>query len=133
MKRILLIDDDPLVRLSVQRVLKAEGYDVHLAKDGVEGLKAFRHLRPDLVITDILMPVKEGLDTIRLLQTWSPDTKVIAISGGNRGNRRDLLAEAAQLGACAVLTKPFEPEDLLLRVSQSLAAAQVSQDEGATL
>ena len=84
MQRILVIDDDPLVRRTMERLLQKSGYEVRLAVDGIEGLRAFRTQRPDLVITDIIMPQKEGLDTIRLLRTWSPDVKIIAISGGSR-------------------------------------------------
>jgi CheY-like chemotaxis protein len=119
-KTILVIDDDPLVRRTIERILEKSGYRVHLAADGLEGLRAFRTLRPDLVITDVVMPVKEGLDTIRLLRTWSPDAKIIAISGGNRNSKRDLLATAIALGAAAAITKPFAPDELLSKVSKNL-------------
>jgi CheY-like chemotaxis protein len=122
MQKILLIDDDPLVRRTIERVLQKNGYDVHLAADGLEGLRTFRTLQPDLVITDLVMPVKEGLDTIRLLRTWSPEAKIIAISGGGRVANTDLLAEAAVLGASVVIAKPFEPDELLVKVSNCLAA-----------
>lgn len=122
MQKILLIDDDPLVRRTIERILQKNGYDVHLAADGLEGLRTFRTLQPDLVITDLIMPVKEGLDTIRLLRTWSPEAKIIAISGGGRVANTDLLLEAAVLGASVVIAKPFEPEELLVKVSNCLAA-----------
>ena len=92
------------------------------AADGLEGLRTFRTLQPDLVITDLIMPVKEGLDTIRLLRTWSPEAKIIAISGGGRVANTDLLAEAAVLGASVVIAKPFEPDELIVKVSNCLAA-----------
>ena len=122
MQKILLIDDDPLVRRTIERILQKNGYQVHLAADGLEGLRTFRTLQPDLVITDLIMPVKEGLDTIRLLRTWSPEAKIIAISGGGRVANTDLLAEAAVLGASVVIAKPFEPDELLVKVSNCLAA-----------
>jgi CheY-like chemotaxis protein len=122
MKKILVIDDDPLVRRTIERILQKSGYQVHLAADGVEGLRTFRTLQPDLVITDIIMPVKEGLDTIRLLRTWSSDARIIAISGGTRVTNTDLLAEAAVLGASVVIAKPFDPDELLVKVSYCLAA-----------
>ena len=122
MQKILVIDDDPLVRRTIERILRKSGYQVHLAADGLEGLRTFRTLQPDLVITDIIMPVKEGLDTIRLLRTWSPDAKIIAISGGARVANTDPLAEAAVLGASVVIAKPFEPGELLVKVSACLAA-----------
>ena len=121
MQKILLIDDDPLVRRTIERILQKNGYQVHLATDGLEGLRTFRTLQPDLVITDLIMPVKEGLDTIRLLRTWSPEAKIIAISGGGRVANTDLLAEAAVLGASVVIAKPFEPDELLVKVSNCLA------------
>jgi CheY-like chemotaxis protein len=122
MQKILLIDDDPLVRRTIERILQKNGYQVHLAADGLEGLRTFRTLQPDLVITDLIMPVKEGLDTIRLLRTWSPEAKIIAISGGGRVANADLLLEAAVLGASMVIAKPFEPDELLVKVSTCLAA-----------
>ena len=122
MQKILVIDDDMFVRRTIERVLQKSGYHVHVAADGLEGLRTFRTVQPDLVITDIIMPVKEGLDTIRLLRTWSPDTKIIAISGGSRTANKDLLREAAELGASVVIAKPFEPDELLVKVSNCLAA-----------
>jgi CheY-like chemotaxis protein len=120
MQRILVIDDDPFVQRTIVRVLRKTGYDVHAAADGLEGLREFRNLQPDLVITDIVMPVKEGLDTIRMLRSWSPGAKIIAISGGNRLASRDFLVEATALGAAAVIAKPFELDELLDRVSHCL-------------
>ncbi|SRR5713101_6961453 len=122
MQKILVIDDDPVVRHTVTRILQKNGYEVRLAEDGIEGLRAFRNQRPDLVITDIIMPVKEGLDTIRLLLTWCPDAKIIAISGGSRVGNVDFLKKAAELGASAIIAKPFEPSELLNAVSRCLAS-----------
>ena len=123
MQRILIIDDDPLVRHTLDRLLRTKGYAVELAADGLAGLRSFRSLQPDLVITDIVMPVKEGLDTIRLLKGWNPDVKIIAISGGSRLANKDLLGQAAALGASAIIPKPFEMEELLAEVSKQLAPA----------
>jgi CheY-like chemotaxis protein len=120
MSRILVIDDDPMVRFTVSLMLKKGGYEVHLAEDGLEGLKSFRSFRPDLVVTDMVMPTKGGLDTINLLREWSPDLKIIAISGGARLGNKDLLAEAIRLGATRIISKPFESEDLLTAVRECL-------------
>jgi two-component system chemotaxis response regulator CheY len=119
-KTILVIDDDPLVRRTIERILHKKGYRVYLAADGSQGLQAFQHLRPDLVITDIVMPLTDGLETIRSLRTWVPDARIIAISGGNRSSKGDLLAQALSLGAGAVIAKPFAPDELLFKVSQNL-------------
>jgi DNA-binding response OmpR family regulator len=123
MAKILVIDDEPMVLRTLERLLKRADHEVQLADNGMEGLRAFRRIKPDLVITDIVMPVKEGLDTIRLLRSWAPELQIIAISGGNRLGSTNLLAQAAELGADSILTKPFDPAELLARVSHCLAAA----------
>jgi CheY-like chemotaxis protein len=126
MVKILVIDDDPFVRFTLSKILSRGGYEVHLAENGVQGLHLFQKVKPDVVITDIVMPIKEGLDTIRLLRSWSQDLKIVAISGGSRLGPRNLLDEAAELGATAVLTKPFEPTELLAKVVDCLGVAQSS-------
>ena len=123
MPSILVIDDDPAVRRTIERVLRRGGYDVHLAENGIEGLHAFRRHKPDLVITDLLMPVKEGLDTIRLLRAWSPDLKIVAISGGGRPGGADPQAQAVDVGAAAFVAKPFEPSHLLDEIARCLEPA----------
>jgi CheY-like chemotaxis protein len=123
MTSVLVIDDDPMVRYTVLAILRRAGYEVHLAEDGLKGLKTFRSRRPDLVITDIVMPVKEGLDTIRLIREWRPDTKIIAFSGGSRLGNKDLLGQATQLGATRVILKPFEPQELLAAVAACLTSS----------
>jgi CheY-like chemotaxis protein len=116
----ILVDDDPMVRHVLSKVLKRGGYEVHLASDGSEGLRAFADLLPDLVIIDIIMPVKGGLDTIPLLRACSPGAKIVAISGGNRLGNKDFVDEATTLGAVAFVAKPFEPDELLAQVARAL-------------
>jgi CheY-like chemotaxis protein len=123
MPNILVIDDDPAVLRLIERVLRRGGHQVHLAENGIAGLHAFRRVKPDLVITDILMPVKEGFDTIRLLRTWSPDVKIVAISGGSRLGGADPQAQAVSLGAAAFVAKPFEPAHLLDEITRCLETA----------
>ncbi|HTT79375.1 MAG TPA: response regulator [Stellaceae bacterium] len=125
MKTILVIDDDPLVRRTIQRILQKRGYGVQLAADGLQGLRTFRSKLPDLIITDIVMPPPDGLETIRALRASSATTKIIAISGGNRASRGDLLAAALALGASAAILKPFAPEELLSTVNENLSAAEM--------
>jgi CheY-like chemotaxis protein len=120
MQKILVIDDDPMVRHVLSRVLQRGGYEVHLANDGSEGLQAFADLLPDLAIVDMVMPLKGGLDTIKLLRASSPGARIIAISGGNRLGNKDFLNETAALGAAAFIAKPFEPEELLAQVANCL-------------
>ncbi len=122
-KTILVIDDDPLVRRTIQRILQKRGYGVQVAANGQQGLHTCRSKLPDLIITDIVMPPPDGLETIRLVRASSPTAKIIAISGGNRASRGDLLAAAMALGASAAIVKPFAPEELLAKVNENLAPA----------
>jgi DNA-binding response OmpR family regulator len=119
-RRILVIDDDPGVRSTLAAMLEERGYHVSLAENGERGLAAFRRERPDLVITDIVMPVKEGLETIRELRSEQPEVPIIAISAGARMGRHDFLDIARQLGVWDVAAKPFDPDDFIARVERCL-------------
>jgi DNA-binding response OmpR family regulator len=121
--RILVIDDDPVARVTIQTILEEEGYSVTCAEDGRRGLAAFRESRPDLVVTDIVMPGKEGIETILELRSIWPDGPIIAISGGGRIGKGDFLKMAKTCGADAVLAKPFEPAELLALVRSSTFCA----------
>ncbi len=114
--RVLVIDDDPAARQTIQAILEDEGYLVTCAEDGERGLAAFRQERPDVVITDIIMPNKEGVETIFELRSIWPNGSIIAISGGGRIAKGDFLTLAGHCGADAVLAKPFEPDALLASV-----------------
>ena len=113
MTKILVIDDEDMVRDVLRQTLEREGYEVEVAADGGKGLDLFQAWNPDLVITDILMPGKEGLETIRELRNLSPAVKIIAISGG--GDRGDLnfLRAASMFGAVRTLSKPISRDVLL--------------------
>jgi DNA-binding response OmpR family regulator len=116
--KILVIDDDYLVRFTLARLLRKKGYDVVTAADGERGMTVFRSTAPDLVITDIIMPEQEGIETIRLMRRDRPDAKIIAISGGARFGDLDVLEIARKLGADDVIHKPFDAAELLSRVRQ---------------
>jgi CheY-like chemotaxis protein len=118
---ILVIDDDALVRQALMLVLESRGYEVQCAPEGRQGLRAYQKRRPDLVISDIIMPEMEGIETILELRILSPDCPIIAISGGGRFGKVDFLAVAKELGATATLSKPFEQADLLQTVAGCLA------------
>ena len=120
MKKILVIDDDALVRDTILRILERKGYSVVVAADGIRGLRLFHAEQPDLVITDIIMPEKEGLQTIREIRGEQPDVKIIAISGGARIGNMDFLRMAGELGASEIIPKPFDPAELLNLVSRTL-------------
>ena len=125
---ILVIDDDYLVRYTLARLLRSEGYEVITAADGERGMSVFRSAVPDLVITDIIMPEQEGIETIRLMRRERPDAKIIAISGGSRLGDLDVLDIASKLGADDIVRKPFDAGDLLSRVRRLTPAS--GQDGG---
>ncbi len=114
MARILVIDDDELVRLTVKGMLEDGGHDVALAVHGVDGLQKFRARPCDLVVCDIVMPEKEGLETIKELRRLARTMPIIAITGGapidlgaSRAGNVDYLRVAGELGARQTLRKPF--------------------------
>ena len=111
--KVLLIDDDPLVRFALASMLQPYGYEVVTAENGRIGTRLLRTEHPDVVITDIIMPDQEGFETIIEIKREHPDTKVIAISGGFRQGNLDILPMARALGADAAIAKPFEPSQLI--------------------
>jgi len=119
-KRILVIDDEDLIRDLVKEMLEAEGYGVSTAANGKEGLRLYRKELPDLIITDIFMPEMEGLETIRELQSVTPNVKIMAISGGGEKGMISFLAFAKRFGALRTLEKPFSREELLTAVKELL-------------
>lgn len=127
MARILVIDDDKDIRTLMLFELEAAGHEVRAAADGAQGLALQRASPADVVITDIFMPEKEGIETIRDLRDEFPLVKIIAISGGGnirgRGQAftlRDLGVVAAELGVVSVLQKPFQTHDLLTSIETAL-------------
>jgi CheY-like chemotaxis protein len=120
MARILVIDDDGQVRKTLKQVLELEGHQVTLAANGKEGLSAYGDGGADLVITDIIMPEKEGLETIGELRRENPAIRIIAISGGGRMDPRSCLSLAREFGAGRTLLKPFDREELLAAVAEML-------------
>ncbi len=122
MARIVLIDDDEDVRRTLVRMLETAGHEVHEAADGSSGLELCLEVDPQLVITDILMPEKEGIETIMTLKRDRPALKIIAISGGGRSGGMDFLDMARSLGADEVLQKPFRRAELLDLMTRVLAA-----------
>jgi two-component system chemotaxis response regulator CheY len=113
MARILLIDDDAAFRTTLRELLVEQGYEVVEARDGREGLQHYRAAPIDLVITDLLMPEHEGVETINALLQVNPAVKIIAMTGGGQTGRMDFLAVAAVLGAQRTLRKPFRQQALL--------------------
>jgi len=122
MPRILLIDDDDLLRGVLAKALTHAGHTVLQAGDGQQGVDVARATEVDLVITDLVMPVKEGVETILLLKRERPQLPVIAISGGV-SNSPLYLDIASRMGARRVLAKPFMPQELIQTIEQVLAEA----------
>ncbi len=120
--RILVIDDDPVVRDMLVEMLQREGYDVESAEDGRAGMRRFREQPSALVITDVVMPEQEGLETLMQLRQSGRPVKVMAISGGGRVGPDAYLNSARTLGADAILAKPFGRQELLEKVSALLGA-----------
>jgi CheY-like chemotaxis protein len=129
MARILLIDDDDLVRRALRHVMVKNGHTVIEAANGKEGLDLFKSAQADLVITDIVMPGKEGTEVLIELRKKTPPVKVIAISGGGRQGTADYLKVAHHLGAAKVLAKPFSGEQLLSAISELLPGGGGSELE----
>jgi two-component system, chemotaxis family, chemotaxis protein CheY len=117
---ILIIDDEDQPRRMLQQVLTRAGYEVIEARDGNEGLQRYRATPTDIIITDILMPEKEGLETIIDLRREFPSVKIIAMSGGGRTGNLNFLDVAKRLGAQRTLEKPFDLQAMLGAVSELL-------------
>ena len=121
MARILLVDDDELLRKALSLTLEKMGHQVHEARNGNEALLLFAAEPPDVVLTDIIMPEKEGLETILELKRLHPAVKIIAMSGGGRASNIDYLKIAKQMGVVRTLTKPFSPEAMAAAIAEVMA------------
>jgi len=119
MAQILVVDDDELIRSLAAETLRQDGHIVTEAADGQEGLDQFRARRADLVLTDLVMPVKEGIEMIMELRREYPHTKIIAMSGVI--HCQNYLQIAEKLGALRSLGKPFTRDGLLSAVDEALA------------
>lgn len=122
MALVLVIDDNAGLRTVVRAALEAAGHEVAEAPDGRLGLELLALHRPVLMITDILMPTKEGLETIREARAAWPELAIIGMSGGGSLESMDLLNIALQFGADKVLEKPFRPAELRAAVAGLLQA-----------
>ncbi|MDR3689276.1 MAG: response regulator [Fimbriimonas sp.] len=119
MARILLVDDEVEFRTLLRSLLVAEGHEVECASNGVEALETLHCSIFDLVITDLIMPEKEGIEMMMELRKESPKLKIIAMTGGGFGSANDYLSFAKALGAVKTLAKPFTRDEILAAVSGS--------------
>ncbi len=120
MARILIVDDNVQVRLSIHMALEDAGYEVEEAHNGNMGLQMYREKPFDLVITDIIMPEKEGVEMIIDLKNEYPEAKIIAMSGYTRISPEYYLFIAEKLGSTKTFTKPIEMNELLKTVKEIL-------------
>jgi CheY-like chemotaxis protein len=121
--KVLVIDDEALLRDTVRAVLEAAGYEVIEAADGESGLRLYREQGADLVLVDLFMPRRDGLEVIRDLLMEASDAKIIAISGGGRAGEADLLDVAVAFGAARALRKPIEPRALVTAARELLGVS----------
>jgi CheY-like chemotaxis protein len=105
------------------------GHTVVEAGNGVEGLKLFKRAKPDLIITDLVMPEMEGFEVLMNLRKNNPRAKILVMSGGVGGTTVDFLEIATRLGACGVLAKPFSSEALIKAIDAALPPAEATSPE----
>jgi DNA-binding response OmpR family regulator len=119
-QRILIVDDDASIRRTLHLLLSQAGYDVLQASDGLEAVRLWRDRGGDLVITDLHMPEKDGIQTIIELLSHSPGIRIIAMSGGGQTKRLDLLGNFSLLGSVLTIEKPFTISEMLATVHRAL-------------
>ncbi len=113
MLKILVIEDENLLSDLLKKFLTRDGHQVLIANDGVEGIKSYYQFRPDLIITDIIMPEKDGIEVIVEVLKDNPELPIIAISGGRRAVTANFNLDSAEmLGVKGILQKPFTHEQL---------------------
>ena len=127
MAHILVVDDEEGIRVLITNILVREGHDVATARNGVEALAAVALRVPDLVITDLVMPEKEGIEMIIELRKKFPTIKTIAMSGGGTTGIADYLSIALAVGAGQIVSKPFTRAALLAAVNNLVTPAAAKQ------
>lgn len=121
MGRIMIVEDDTAVRELLRDILERAGHEVIVAQNGKVAISLYKNSPADLIITNILMPEKEGLETIQELHREDPGVKIIAISGGGQIGPADYLEVARRFGAMRTFSKPFDRKELLKAVDELLA------------
>jgi DNA-binding response OmpR family regulator len=121
MALILLIEDNDALRTMLRLTLNHFGHTVAEARNGKEGLDIFRRIAPDILITDIVMPEKEGFEVLMTLRKTKAKVKIIAMSGGGRLGAENYLRTAKLMGAVKVLAKPFSNEALIAEINELLS------------
>jgi len=119
-QRIMVVDDDAGIRRTLQLLLTRAGYEVIQATDGSEAVRLWRDRGADLVITDLHMPRKDGIETIIELLSHTPGIRIIAMSGGGQTKRLDLLGNITFLGSVRTIEKPFTLAEMMTVVTRAL-------------
>jgi DNA-binding NtrC family response regulator len=119
-KRILVIDDEEIVRVSCKRALAPEGYEVDSAASGEEGLDLFEKADYDLVLTDLKMPVMDGIEVLLSIKKKRPEQNVMIMTGYDTVEH---IVEAISSGAAHYIEKPFTPDTLIERINEVLEPA----------
>lgn len=127
---IIIVDDDPTVRLVARELLLSEGHAILEAEDGVEAMKLVSSVRVDLVVLDMLMPNKDGLETILDLRRSHPNIRILAISSGGPMKAGQLLHMALTFGADDAMSKPLRLEAFTQTVARLLSPCGASPDVG---
>lgn len=117
-KNILVIDDEEIVRISCRRALTPEGFNVEVARDGLEGLRLLKEKPYDLILIDLKMPNMDGMEVLENILAMRPDAKVIIITGYSAV---ETAVKAIKMGAFNYLEKPFTPDSLLEAVREALS------------
>ena len=129
MALILIIDDEPQIRSMLKLMLERDGYEVVEAPDGIEGIRIYRQSPADLIITDLIMPNKDGIGMIIDLKKEFPDVKIIAMSGGGLNKPEGYLKGAKKLGAACTLTKPIDRNEMLGAIKDVLKSPSSPIDQ----
>ena len=124
MAKILVIDDESAIAIMLKKMLERAGHEVETALNGNEGLLLFDKFHPQVLITDIVMPEKEGLELIFELRKKNPGLKIVAISGGGRFQNHGYLTSAKYLGANMVFQKPIDHKELISGISDLLKGSE---------
>lgn len=126
-KKVLIMDDDAALLTQMGDAFRKSQFEVYLAHDGQQGFDLFQIVRPDLVITDIVMPSKEGVSVVIDIKRIAPETLIIAMSGGGVRGFKNYLRWAKELGADVAIEKPFRMSTFLMVAKQLLSEAEYNK------
>lgn len=116
--KVLVVEDDQLTLKIIDFVLKKNNFEIVVSKDGADAIKRFDKIKPDLVITDIMLPFKSGLEVVQHIKTTSPDTPVVILS--SLGEEESTIEKAFEFKVDDFISKPFTPNELVLRIQRLL-------------